>query len=102
MRKCPDCAEENINESLFCKHCGHCLLSPDPEVRQWSTAMHTEHHETREGIDFHVGHIANKSRVYTLKRRHQAEPSVTMGWLLLLNLLVFVLMAEIVSSIVVR
>ena len=30
MRKCPNCAEENITESLFCKSCGRVLLPPDP------------------------------------------------------------------------
>jgi hypothetical protein len=100
MRKCPDCAEENISESLFCKHCGRCLLAPDPEEGQRSTTTHTEHHKTREGIDFHEGHIVKKSRVASLKRRHQTEPSVIEGWLLVLNLLVFILMYEIARYII--
>jgi hypothetical protein len=97
MRKCPDCAEENINESLFCKHCGRCLLAPDPEMDQWSTATHTEHHKTHEGIDFYDGHIVKNSRVASLKSRHQTVPSVIGGRLLLLNLLVIILMSGIVS-----
>src|SRR5918996_2526163 len=97
MRKCPDCAEENINESLFCKHCGRCLLAPDPEMGQWSTATHTEHHKTHEGIDFYDGHIVKNSRVASLKSRHQTVPSVIGGRLLLLNLLVIILMSGIVS-----
>jgi hypothetical protein len=95
MRKCPDCAEENINESLFCKHCGRCLLAPDPEEGQRSTATHIEPHKIREGIDFHEGDIVKKSRVASLKRRHQTAPSVIEGWLLSLNLLVIILMFEI-------
>jgi hypothetical protein len=95
MRKCPNCAEENINESLFCKHCGRCLLAPDPEKGQWSIAMHTEHHTTREGIGFYVGNVVNKSSVARIRRRHQTGPSVIGGWLLLLNLLVIFLMFEI-------
>jgi uncharacterized membrane protein YvbJ len=102
MRKCPNCAEENINESLFCKHCGRCLLAPDPEEGQRSTAMYTERHKTPEGIDFYDGHILKKSRVARLKRRYQTEPSVIVGWLLLLNLLVFTLMSEIARYIVSR
>ena len=69
MRKCPDCAEENINESLFCKHCGRCLLAPDPEKSQWSTATHTEHHKTHESIDFYDGHIVKNSRVASAKAK---------------------------------
>jgi hypothetical protein len=95
MRKCPNCAEENINESLFCKHCGRCLLAPDPETGHWSIAMHTEDHTTREGIGFYVGNVVNKSSVARIKRRHQTGPSVIGGWLLLLNLLVIFLMFEI-------
>ena len=100
MRKCSDCAEENLNESLFCKHCGRCLLVPDPEEVQRSTATHTEHHETPEGIDFSDGHIVKKSRAARLKIRHQTGPLVILGWLLLLNLVVFILMSEIARYIV--
>jgi hypothetical protein len=100
MRKCPDCAEENIYESLFCKHCGRCLLAPDPEVVKWSLATHTEHHITPEGIDFHDGHLVKKSRPATLRIRRPTEPSVIGGWLLLLNLLVFTLMSYIVIMVI--
>ena len=97
MRKCPGCAEENLNETLFCKHCGCCLLAPDPEYGQWSTATHTEHYGTPEGIDFNDGHIVKKSGVARLTRRHQTAPSVIIGWLLLLNLLGFALISEILK-----
>jgi hypothetical protein len=100
MRKCPDCAEENISESLFCKHCGRCLLAPEPEEGLRSRATQTEHQETPEGIDFHDVAIIKKSRVYTLKRRDQTAPSVIGGWVLLVNLIAFILIAEIVSYIV--
>ena len=99
MRKCPDCAEENINESLFCKHCGRCLLAPDPEEGQRSTAAQIEHPKTHEGIDFDDGPIVKNLGVLRLKRRHQIAPAVIQGWLLLLNLLVFILMSEIVRYI---
>jgi len=102
MRKCPGCAEENIFESLFCKHCGRCLLTPDPEVVKWSIAMHTEHYITPEGIEFYDGHPVKKSRVASLKRRPRTAPSVTEGWLLLLNSLVFFLMFEIARSVLSR
>jgi hypothetical protein len=102
MRKCPDCAEENINESLFCKHCGRCLLAPDVEEGQWSTATHLEPQKTHEGIDFYDGHTVKNSKVASLKRRHQTGLSVIRGWLLLLNLLVFILMSEIARYIVSR
>ena len=102
MRKCPDCAEENIFESLFCKHCGRCLLAPDPEKIQWSTAMHVEHHKTHEGIDLDDGHIVKDSRVASLKPRQRTGPTVIERWLVLLNLLVFILMSEIVRYIVNR
>lgn len=102
MRKCPNCAEQNINENLFCKNCGRCLLTPDPEEVKQLTAMYTEHHKTREGIDFYDHHRIKKSRVYTLKRRHQTAPSVIQGRLLLVNLLVLVLMSQIAIYIVNR
>jgi uncharacterized membrane protein YvbJ len=102
MRKCPNCAEENMNESLFCKNCGRCLIAADPEEVQRSTATHTEYYKTPEGIDFYDRHRVKKSRVYSLKRRHQTVPSVMAGWLLLLNLLAFVLMSEIARYIVNR
>jgi uncharacterized membrane protein YvbJ len=99
MRKCPDCAEENINENLFCKHCGRCLLAPDPEEVQRSTATQIEPHQTHEGIDFDDGHIEKNLGLLRLKRRPQIAPSVIQVWLLLLNLLVFILMSEIVRYI---
>ena len=102
MRKCPDCTEEHMNESLFCKHCGRCLLTPDPQMVQLATAAHTEHHETREDIDSAAPHIAKKTVVYNLKRRHQTRPAVTEGWLLFTNSLVFILMFEIVRYMVSR
>ena len=95
MRKCPDCAEEIINESLFCEHCGRCLLAPDPELGRQSTAMHMEHYETTEVIDFYDGNTAKKSPTIRLKGRHQTERSVIVGWLMFLNLVIFTLMAQI-------
>ena len=102
MRKCPDCTEENINESLFCKHCGRCLLTPEPEMVRLATATHTEHHETPEAIVSDDRPIAKKTLVYSLKRRHQTRPAVTEGWLLLTNSLVLILMFEIVRYMVNR
>ena len=96
MRKCPDCAEENTFESLFCKHCGRCLLAPNPEAAQLSTATPIEHHKADEGIDFYDGHIVRNSGVARPKRRHRTKPAVIEAWLLLLNLLVFILMAYII------
>lgn len=95
MKKCPDCAEENINESLFCKHCGRCLLAPDPEKGQWSITMHTEDYKIHEGIDLDNGHMVKNSGFGRLKRRQQTAPAVIQRWLLLLNLLVLVLMSQI-------
>ena len=102
MRKCPDCAEENMNDSLFCKHCGRCLLTPEPEMVQLSTAAHTGHPETLKDITFADHPIAKKAMVYSLKRRHHPRPSVTQGWLLLMNSLIFILMFEIVRYMVSR
>ena len=99
MRKCPDCAEVNINESLFCKQCGRCLLAPNPEEIQWIIPTPTKYHKTREGIEFYERHIVKKSRVASLQRRHLTAPSVKEGWLLLLNLLVFIVLFEIVRYI---
>jgi hypothetical protein len=95
MRKCPNCAEENISESLFCKHCGRCLLAPEPEKLQLSIAMQTGHHETGAGIEFCDGPMEENSRVARLKRRHPTAPSVIGGRILLLNLLVLVLLSYI-------
>jgi hypothetical protein len=102
MRKCPDCTEENITESLFCKHCGRCLLTPEPQLVQLTTTAHTEHPETPETIHSDDHTIAKKPAVYGLKRRHQTRPAVTEGWLLLTNSLVFILMFEIVRYMVSR
>ena len=100
MRKCPDCAEENSSEILFCKHCGRCLLAPDPVESQRPTAMLMEDLTTPEGIELHDVAVVNKSRGYTLKRRPQMAPSVIGGLILLLNLLAFILVFEIVRYIV--
>ena len=102
MRKCPDCAEENIHESLFCKHCGRCLLAPDPEIAQWSIATHTEQPPTQEGIDFYDGDIVKNSRVAWLMPRQQTSPALVAKWLFLLNFLAFILMAQIASYIISR
>ena len=102
MRKCPNCAKENINESLFCENCGRCLLVPDPAEGQWATATHTEHYEIPEGIPFYDGHRIKTSGVGWPMRRHPTRPSVIVGWLLLLNLLVCFLMSEIAKYIVIK
>jgi hypothetical protein len=101
MRKCPGCAEENIYESLFCKHCGRCLLAPDPEEVRWSiaTAAYTEPAKTSEGIDFDAIQIVKNSRVAWLQPRQQTAPAVFARRLLLLNLLAFLLIIEIVRYI---
>jgi hypothetical protein len=97
MRTCPGCAEENTYESLFCKHCGRCLLAPDPEEIRWSTAIYTEPAKTPtpEGIDFDALQIVKNSRVTWLQPRQQTAPVVFARRLLLLNLLAFLLIIEI-------
>jgi hypothetical protein len=95
MRKCPECAEENINESLFCKFCGRCLLAPDPEVVQRSTVTVAEHHQIPEGIGFQDLDLVKKSNIAILERGHQTAPSGIAPWVVLLNVLVFILLAEI-------
>ena len=98
MRKCPDCAEENIYESLFCKHCGRCLLAPDPEEVRWSIATpYTEPAKTPtpEGINFDDIQIVKNSRVAWLQPRQKTAPAVFAWRLLLLNLLAFLLIIEI-------
>jgi hypothetical protein len=95
MRICPDCAEENINENLFCQHCGRCLLSPDPEKLQPLTAAQTEHFQTPEDISVYDASIAEKTRPLKLKR-HEPELSVILGWLFILNLLIIILISGIV------
>ena len=99
MKKCPDCAEENMNESLFCKNCGRCLLAPDPEQVQRSIATQIEQPQTHESIEFDEGHIVKNLGALRLRRKHQIPPSILQGWLLILNLLVFILMSEIVRYI---
>ena len=102
MKKCPDCAVENLNESLFCKYCGRCLLVPDPEKVQRSTVTNIEQHKIFEGIDFYEGHIVKSSGAARLEPRHQTEPSIVGRWLLLLNFLVFILVSVIASYIAIR
>ena len=125
MRKCPDCAEENINESLFCKRCGRCLLPPDPikidlsnsrspdtgppvvqeEVQllvQRSTATHIEHHKTPEGIEFSDSLILKKSGTTREKRRRLPGLSVYRKPLMLLNLLVVILITHIIVTLMSR
>ena len=119
MRKCPDCAEGNISESLFCKRCGRCLLPPDPikidlpnsrspgaeplvvrqELQLWiqrSTATHIEHHKTPEDIDFLDSLIVKESKAARLKRKRLARLSVYKRPLILLNLLVIILITHLI------
>ena len=125
MRKCPDCAEENINENLFCKRCGRCLLPPDPikidlsnsqspdadplvvpkEVQLWvqrSAATHIEHHKTPEGIDFSDSLLVRKSEAAIEKRRRLPGLSVYRKPLMLLNLLVVILITHIIVTLMSR
>ena len=125
MRKCPDCAEENISESLFCKRCGRCLLPPDPikidlsnsqspgaeplvvreEVQllvQRSEVTHIEHNKTPEGIDFFDSLILKKSGATREKRRRLAGLSVYRKPLMLLNLLVVILITHIIVTLMSR
>lgn len=125
MRKCPDCAEENINESLFCKRCGRCLLPPDPikidlsnsqspgagppvvreELQLWiqrSATTHIEHDKTSEGIDFSDNLLVRKSEAAMLKRRRRTGLSVYRKPLMLLNLLVVILITHIIVTLMSR
>lgn len=102
MRKCPNCAEENVYENLFCKHCGYCLLSPEPEKVHWSIAAHKEHHKTRESVDFDVRQIVENSRVVSLKRRRRIVPSVFGVGLILLNVLVIILISQIFINLILK
>ena len=101
MRKCPDCAEENISESLFCKHCGRCLLAPDPEVVRLSLATHTDH-ITPEGIDLSERLLVRKSEATIEKRRRLPGLSVYRKPLMLLNLLVVILISHIIVTLMSR
>ncbi len=102
MRKCPNCAEENLYESLFCKHCGYCLLPPEPEKVHWSIAKHTEHPKTHKGIDLDVRQIVENSRVARLKRRRRAVPSVFGVGILLLNMLVIILISQLLVNLILK
>ena len=125
MRKCPDCAEENINENLFCKRCGRCLLPPDPikidlpnsrspdagppivgeELQLWiqrSAVTHIEDHKTPEGIDFSDSLLVRKSEAAILKRRRLPGLSVYRKPLMLLNLLVVILITHIIVTLMSR
>ena len=125
MRKCPNCAEENINENLFCKRCGRVLLPPDPpkidlsdsrspdagplvvpkEVQQWiqrPATTHIEHHKTPEGIDFSERLLVRKSEATIEKRRRLPGLSVYRKPLMLLNLLVVILITHIIVTLMSR
>ena len=96
MRKCPKCAQENTNEKLFCKHCGRCLIAPEPEAIRRSAVVHTEQYQKPNAIDFYYGHVARNSGVATLKRKHDIKLSLIVKWLLFVNLLVAILMSQVV------
>jgi hypothetical protein len=121
MRKCPDCAEENINESLFCKRCGRVLLPPDPikidlsnsqspgaapqvipeelQLRiQRSAVTHIEHHKTPEAIDFSDRLLVRKMGATRIMRRRRTGLSVYKKPLMLLTLLVVILISHIIVT----
>jgi hypothetical protein len=96
MTKCLSCAEENAFESLFCKHCGRCLLSPDPEKVQWSTSRPIEPQITPELVQLYDGLIARNAIAANLERSSPPATSVIVGGFLLLNVLVILLVAQLV------
>lgn len=95
MRKCPNCADENNHETLFCKTCGRCLLSPDPEDVQSPLAIQVDPYQLPEGVEFYDRHKIRKPSVVWPTRKPQAQPSIITGWLLLLNLLALILVTQI-------
>jgi hypothetical protein len=125
MRKCPNCAEENITESLFCKRCGRVLLPPDPikidlsnsqspdadplvvpkEVQRWiqrPAVTHIEDHKTPEAIDLSERLLVRKSEATIEKRRRLPGLSVYRKPLMLLNLLVVILITHIIVTLMSR
>ena len=125
MRKCPECSEENNNESLFCKSCARSLVPPNPikidlsnsrspvapplvvpeelELRiQRSAATHIEHHKTAEGIDLSERLLVRKSEATIEKRRRLPGLSVYRKPLMLLNLLVVILITHIIVTVMSR
>ena len=99
MRNCPDCTEENFLNTLFCAHCGRCLLAPDPEEVRRPKPAYTQLHNTVEGIDFIADDMVKKSMTANLMQERRTAPFVIEGWLLLLNLLVLIAAFEIVRYI---
>ena len=102
MRKCPNCAGENIYENLFCKHCGYCLLPPEPEKVHWSITTHTEHHKPHEGVNIDVRQIVENSRAANLKRRRRAVPSGVGVGIILLNVLVIILISQLLINLILK
>jgi len=98
MSKCLDCAEENINDSLFCKRCGRFLLLPDPIKGQQSADTNIEHHKTSEGIDLTDSLLVRKSGAARIMRRRRDELSVYRKPLMLLNLLGVILITHIIVA----
>jgi hypothetical protein len=64
--------------------------------------MHIEHPKTHEGIDFYAVPKVINSGALRIKRRRQVQPSVIQAWVLLWNLLAFLLMTEITRYIVAK
>ena len=96
MTKCPDCAKENMFESLFCKDCGRCLLAPDPQKVQWATVTQPEQRKMPEALDIYDGEIVRNSKLAWLEPSHLTVAPVI---LLLLNILVVLLVAKLIMYI---
>jgi hypothetical protein len=98
MTKCFSCAEENAFESLFCKQCGRCLLSPDPERIQQSVHVRIESPIKPEIIGFYDGLIVKNSIAANLERSAQPATPIIVAGFLLLNILIILLVAKIVLA----
>jgi hypothetical protein len=71
-------------------------------VDQRPTAPHTEPFKTADIIQFLDAPIKKRRGAARLKRRPQTAPAVIEGWLLLMNLLAFILMSEMVRYILTK
>ena len=96
MTNCPDCTQENMFESLFCKHCGRCLLAPDPQKIQWATVTQTEQRKMPDALDIYNGAMVKNLK---LARLEPSQLTVAPVILLLLNILVVLLVAKLIMYI---